>query len=112
MGCLGQPRRDGRDRGAAVVEFALVIPLLMALVLGIIDYGLWFNDSISVRKGLREAARKSGTFDYRGNGAGIFDDSLIVVGDLDFSGNPAALQSTYTQTNNVVITTPSMGLTQ
>ena len=55
---------------------------------------------------------KSGTFDYRGNGAGIFDDSLIVVGDLDFSGNPAALQSTYTQTNNVVITTPSMGLTQ
>ena len=30
---------------------------------------------------------KSGTFDYRGNGAGIFDDSLIVVGDLDFSGN-------------------------
>lgn len=55
---------------------------------------------------------KSGTFDYRGNGAGLYDDSLIVVGDLDFSGNPAALQSTYTQSNNVVITTPSMGLTQ
>ena len=59
MGCLGQPRRGGRDRGAAVVEFALVIPLLMALVLGIIDYGLWFNDSISVRQGVREAARKA-----------------------------------------------------
>jgi hypothetical protein len=55
---------------------------------------------------------KSGTFDYRGNGAGLFDDSLNVVGDLDFSGNPAALQSTYTQTNNVVITPPSLGLTQ
>ena len=37
VGCLGQPRRDGRDRGAAVVEFALVTPLLMALVPGIID---------------------------------------------------------------------------
>ena len=59
MGCFRQPRRDGRDRGAAVVEFALVIPLLMALVLGIIDYGLWFNDSISVRQGAREAARKA-----------------------------------------------------
>lgn len=59
MGCLGHPRREGRDRGAAVVEFALVIPLLMALVLGIIDYGLWFNDSISVRQGVREAARKA-----------------------------------------------------
>jgi Flp pilus assembly protein TadG len=54
---------------------------------------------------------KSGTFDYRGNGAGLCDDSLIVVGDLDFSGNPSALHSTYTQTNNVVITAPSMGLT-
>ena len=59
VGCLGQPRRGGRDRGAAVVECALVIPLLMALVLGIIDYGLWFNDSISVRQGVREAARKA-----------------------------------------------------
>jgi hypothetical protein len=55
---------------------------------------------------------KSGTFDYRGNGAGIFDDSLIVVGDLDFSGNNGTLQSTYTQANNVVVTAPSMGLTQ
>ena len=59
MGCFRQPRRDRRDRGAAVVEFALVIPMLMALVLGIIDYGLWFNDSISVRQGVREAARKA-----------------------------------------------------
>ncbi len=41
------------------MEFAIVIPLLMALVLGIIDYGLWFNDSISVRQGVREAARKA-----------------------------------------------------
>ena len=59
MLCLSRPRREARDRGAAVVEFALVIPLLMALVLGIIDYGLWFNDSISVRQGAREAARKA-----------------------------------------------------
>lgn len=52
-------RREGRDRGASVVEFALVMPLLFMLVLGIIDYGLWFNDSISVRQGAREAARKA-----------------------------------------------------
>ncbi len=55
---------------------------------------------------------KSGTFDYRGNGAGIFDDSLVVVGDLDFSGSRSAMVLTYTANNNVVITTPSMGLTQ
>ncbi|MEO7233845.1 MAG: TadE/TadG family type IV pilus assembly protein [Lapillicoccus sp.] len=41
------------------MEFALVMPVLFALLLGVIDYGLWFNDSISVRQGVREAARKA-----------------------------------------------------
>lgn len=43
---------------------------------------------------------KSGTLDYRGNGAGPSLDSLIDVGDLTFSGNNAALSSTYTLENN------------
>ena len=29
-----------------------------ALVFGIIDYGLWFSDSLSTRQGVREAARQ------------------------------------------------------
>ena len=59
MGCFRQPRRDGRDRGAAVVEFALVIPLLMALVLGIIDYGLGSTTPSRSARASREAARKA-----------------------------------------------------
>ncbi|MFI5073895.1 MAG: TadE family protein [Actinomycetales bacterium] len=47
---LHAPRRH-RDRGAAIVEFAIVIPLLLALLFGVVDYGLWFNDSLSVRQG-------------------------------------------------------------
>jgi hypothetical protein len=43
---------------------------------------------------------RSGTLDYRGNGNGVALDSLIVVGDLTFSGNNAALSSTYTQEKN------------
>ncbi|MGH3318125.1 MAG: TadE/TadG family type IV pilus assembly protein [Nocardioidaceae bacterium] len=49
--------RDG-ECGAAAVEFALLVPLLFALLFGIIDYGLWFNDSLNVRQGVREAARR------------------------------------------------------
>jgi len=48
-------RRD--QRGAAGIEFALILPVLCALVFGMIDYGLWFNDSLNVRQGVREAAR-------------------------------------------------------
>ena len=49
---------DPADHGAAAVEFALVVPLLLILVFGIIDYGLYFSDSLTVRQGTREGARQ------------------------------------------------------
>jgi hypothetical protein len=47
------------DRGAAAVEFALVVPVLLLLVMGILDYGRFFFDSVSLRQGAREAARQA-----------------------------------------------------
>ena len=47
-----------RDSGATAVEFALVAPILLLLVFGIIEYGLWFSDSLATRQGVREAARQ------------------------------------------------------
>lgn len=52
-------RRGGRDQGAAAVEMALVMPILFLLLMGIINYGLWFNDSLSLREGVRESARQA-----------------------------------------------------
>jgi Flp pilus assembly pilin Flp len=52
---LGRARAD--ETGAAVVEFALVATVLLPVMLGIVDYGLWFNDSLNTRQGVREAAR-------------------------------------------------------
>jgi Flp pilus assembly protein TadG len=46
------------DGGATAVEFALIAPILLLLVFGIIDYGLWFSDSLSAKQGVREAARQ------------------------------------------------------
>jgi Flp pilus assembly protein TadG len=40
------------------VEFALVVPILLLMVFGIVDYGLWFEDSIALRQGVREGARQ------------------------------------------------------
>ncbi len=53
---LARPRRD-RRRGAAAVEFALVLPLFVTVLFGVIEYG-WvfyqnFNVASSVRDGLR-----------------------------------------------------------
>lgn len=46
-----------REHGAAAIEFALVMPVLFLAVFGIIQYGLFFNDSLNVRQGVREAVR-------------------------------------------------------
>lgn len=51
--------RRGRstDRGAAAVEAALVLPILLLLVFGIIDFGRMLNAQITVNEAAREAAR-------------------------------------------------------
>ncbi len=49
--------RSRRERGAAAVEFALVAPVLFLLLFGIIDYGMYFADALSVRQAAAESAR-------------------------------------------------------
>ncbi len=52
-------RRSGRrsERGAAVVEFALVLPLLLMLLVGAIDWGWYFYLREVVTNAAREGAR-------------------------------------------------------
>lgn len=51
---LAAQRRPGRRRAAAVVEFAVVLPLLLTILFGIIEYGWVFM----VRQTLQTAARE------------------------------------------------------
>jgi Flp pilus assembly protein TadG len=44
-------------RGASMVEFALVLPLLAVLLFGIIQYGFIFNAYMTLRHGMHVAAR-------------------------------------------------------
>jgi Flp pilus assembly protein TadG len=51
-------RRTGwRQRGAVAVEFALVLPLMLLLVLGGVDWGYYFFCSQVAANAAREAAR-------------------------------------------------------
>lgn len=49
--------RRGRDDGVALVEFAIVAPLLFLLIFGIIEFGYAFFQNLDVRHGARETAR-------------------------------------------------------
>lgn len=97
-----------RDRGAAAVETALVLPLLLMLVFGIIDFGRLLNAQLTVSAAAREGARAAaigGSPSARVNqimgdlpggidtgeshgcvtNPGVTDDAVVVVqADFDF----------------------------
>jgi Flp pilus assembly protein TadG len=68
-----QPVRWRCDRGAAAVEFALVVPVLLIVVFGIIDFGRMLNAQLQVSEAAREGARAAstitGTASQRSNAA-------------------------------------------
>lgn len=45
------------ERGAAAVEFALVVPLILALILGIVEFSRIYNVQIMVTNAARDGAR-------------------------------------------------------
>jgi Flp pilus assembly protein TadG len=47
------------ERGQAAVEFALVAPVLIALLLGIVQAGIAFNHYLAVTDAARAAARRA-----------------------------------------------------
>jgi Flp pilus assembly protein TadG len=49
--------RTARDRGTAAVEFALVLPVLLLILFGIIDFGRALNAQIELTGAAREGAR-------------------------------------------------------
>lgn len=50
---------EKREKGQAMVEFALILPLLILLLCGIIDFGWIFGNQLILNNAVREAARNS-----------------------------------------------------
>lgn len=51
--------RPREDRGAAAVEFALVVPILLVVLFGIIDFGFAINRYAIVNNAAREGVREA-----------------------------------------------------
>jgi TadE-like protein len=99
------------QRGAALVEFALVVPLFVLLVMGTIDFAIVFNDYNSVRQGVREGARQAVVADWDLGGCTTGSSTARVVCltkeriDLDASRVRVRVQlgSTYEPGNELTV---------
>ena len=46
------------DRGAVMVEFAIILPVLLLILLGIVEFGRAYNAQVSIQAAAREGARE------------------------------------------------------
>ena len=67
------------SRGAALVEFALVVPLLLILIFGIIDFGRYFSVASSVNTASRESARYGSSVGDSANAVPRFTDCDEII---------------------------------
>ncbi len=80
----GSPTRRRREGGQSLVEFALVIPIFMAILISIVEFAFTFNAVLASQYASRDAALVAAE---AGNGAGA-DCVILQTVDQDM-GAPA-----------------------
>lgn len=83
-------RNVRRGNGQGLVEFAVALPLLLFIILGLLEVARWFQAYLAVHYAAREAARYAVT----GQPPMYGDDSCDVTGE-PVTGNPYSLPSDY-----------------
>ena len=71
----------GTEAGQALVEFALVVPLLLLLVVGVIEFGRAWNVSQAVNYAARQGARTAAVLNGQLPPSQIEDSVVAVVTD-------------------------------
>jgi Flp pilus assembly protein TadG len=76
-----------RNRGQAVVETALILPIIILILMGIIDFGLLFNNYLIIANASREAARQAAV--------GVPDGNILIsISKMTTTINPAKMTPT------------------
>ncbi len=104
------------EKGASAVEFALILPILIILVFGIVEFGIAFNNYITITHAAREGARIAAVDLNNPDLKNIIieraypvpitpDDITISTPEGTDIGDPVEVEITY----NISITIPLVG---
>jgi Flp pilus assembly protein TadG len=117
------PKALQRRRGQSMVEFALIVPLLLMLIFGIIELGILFSVYVGMTNSAREAARAGSVYQYTGTpfaddgstpgAAAAFKATVdgqrqqylsqVITDTLNPIVDPATVQTTITYTSTSVL---------
>ena len=104
------------EKGASAVEFALILPILIMLVFGIFQFGIAYNNYITITHAAREGARLAAVdlnnpllkqiIIERAYPIPITEDDIIIDTPLGTKiGDPVEVEITY----NITIEIPLVG---
>ena len=93
------------ERGQSLTEFAIVLPLLVVLLFGIIQFGITFHDYITLTDAVRAGARKGTVARHLDDPVGETVAQVRESGsDLDGADLEISVESTWTRGEEVTVT--------
>jgi Flp pilus assembly protein TadG len=93
------------ERGQTLTEFAIVLPILALLLFGVIQFGITFNNYITLTDAVRAGARKGAVGRRLSNPQGAVQTSVRnAATDLKSSDLQITVNSTWAQASDVTVT--------
>jgi len=86
-------RAEG-DRGAVLVEFALVLPIIVMLLFGLVSAGMAWNQNLAMASAARAGGRYAATLRTASTGFTSIDDYLDAVAQRVVDSSEGALATT------------------
>ena len=93
------------QRGQTTTEFAIVLPILCLLLFGVIQFGILFNNYVTLTDAVRAGARKAAVSRQTSNPRqACIDQVRSSASDLDLSKLATDCTSTWQPTADVTVT--------
>ena len=100
-----------RRRGGAAIEFALVLPVLLTLLFGILEYGWLFLQQANVLSAVREGVRLGVTYDTADDPEGIAEARVAeILSGYGFNTATASIDASITGSSPDAVLTVSAEL--
>lgn len=73
-------KKINNNRGQSLIEFVLVLPVILIMLIGMIEFGIMFNSYLTLNNAARDGARMASV----GNGDGEINSRIDeITGNLD-----------------------------